>query len=155
MAKTLQQRIRRNRQQNAVLTALFNGANIADALIEGNVSWFDFRRWWLYQPAFRQKWSLAGERLRDALVQEAVEKVRKGDDDALKTLLTVRDPNLTFAKALRVKQAQRQAWGRQAVREAKAEIRQRKKLLRDIELGRAPSIGNSGSSYKPPPRSST
>ncbi len=150
---TLQQRIKRNRQQNAVLNALAGGAHIADALSAGDVTWFDFRRWWLYQPTFRQKWSLAGALLRDRIAAEAVEKVRKGDETALKTFWTVHDPNFTFSKALRLKEAQRHAWGKQAVREAKAEIRLREKQLRDIELGRAPSIGNSGSNYKPPPRS--
>ena len=220
MSKTLPQRIRRNRQQKAVLNALAKGAPIADALSYGNASWLDFRHAEATSRPNVQRdvsamkgsacatrsctqdrstnGSLAGELLRDTLVKEAAEKVRKGDDDARKTLWAVRDPHFTLIqglrlkqaqhrKALRLKEAERHAWGKQAVREAKAEIRQHEKLPRDMagsrlprlrdqrsrkrgsvghpvlypepvtefELGRAPSIGNSGSNDKPPPPSLT
>ena len=155
MARTLQQRIRRNRKQSEFLTALVENASVADALRAGDVSWLEFRRWWVYQPVFRQRFALAGELLRETLIKEAVEKVNKGDDASLRTLLTVLDRHFTTGKVLRAKTAQDILVAKAFVRGVAAELRLREKQFDDIAYGRAPSIGNSGSNYKPPPSPST
>ncbi len=136
MSSPSQKRSRRRRQK-LVLELFASGRPIAIALRDSNVSGSVFRRWWIYDAVFRRQWDLACEALRDSIVQKAVERVNKGDDASLRTLLAVLEGPLSPKKAWRAENALASQRWKDIMRDVRAQ-RDLHRQVEDIASGRAP-----------------